>query len=55
MPLDYAFQFLMEEGFNSFLVTIGCVAVGIHYTIGGIFKGFFLNNEGEKNVTKPVY
>lgn len=40
MSLDNAIQSLINQCYNSFLLTIGCETVGIYYTSDSVFKIF---------------
>ena len=35
-----AFEYLIRENYNSFILTIGCITVSIYVTTNGIFKIF---------------
>ena len=38
MSLISAFEYLIKENYNSFILTIGCITVSIYVTTNGIFK-----------------
>ena len=40
LPLDYALQSLIQQNFNSFLLTTGCNTVGIYFMTNGFAKVF---------------
>jgi len=40
MALERAFELLISENYTSFILTVGCIAVGIHCTDNGKLKVF---------------
>ena len=40
IPIDSAFESLLSQNYSSFILTIGCIGVGIYHTDNGSYKIF---------------